>query len=138
MQYPETLGLCTDLYELTMAQSYLYEGKTKTAVFSLFVRKLPERRNFLVSAGLETLIRRIERFRFSEEEIKYLRSLGKFKDDFLDYLRDFKFKGNVYAIGLLPERTRDSGRGITPRGSTPRNFSDKHDSVREYDRHDSQ
>ena len=98
MEYPKNLGLCTDLYELTMAQSYLYEGKTGTAVFSLFVRKLPKNRNFLVSAGLETLIKRLESFRFSEEELKYLRSLGIFKEDFLDYLRDFEFRGNLYAI----------------------------------------
>ena len=98
MKYPTHLGLCTDLYELTMAQSYLYEGKTGKAVFSLFVRKLPERRNFLVSAGLETLIKRLENFKFSDREIKYLKSLGKFKDDFLDYLREFEFKGNIYAI----------------------------------------
>ena len=98
MQYPKNLGLCTDLYELTMAQSYLYEGKTGTAVFSLFVRKLPQRRNFLVSAGLETLVKRLENFKFSEEELKYLKSLGKFRDDFLDYLKDFKFRGNIYAI----------------------------------------
>ncbi|GAB6066204.1 nicotinate phosphoribosyltransferase [Aquifex pyrophilus] len=92
------LGLCTDLYELTMAQSYLYEGKTGKAVFSLYVRKLPENRNFLISAGLETLIKRIENFKFGEEEIRYLRSLGLFKDDFLDYLREFEFDGNIYAI----------------------------------------
>ncbi len=98
MEYPKNLGLCTDLYELTMAQSYLYEGKTGTAVFSLFVRKLPEKRNFLVSAGLETLIKRLESFKFSDEELKYLRSLGKFKDDFLNYLKDFEFRGNLYAI----------------------------------------
>ncbi|HIP43113.1 MAG TPA: nicotinate phosphoribosyltransferase [Aquifex aeolicus] len=94
----EYLGLCTDLYELTMAQSYLYEGKTGKAVFSLFVRKLPEKRNFLISAGLETLVKRIENFKFGDKEIKYLRSLGIFRDDFLDYLKEFEFKGNVYAI----------------------------------------
>ncbi|WP_461832355.1 nicotinate phosphoribosyltransferase [Aquifex sp.] len=92
------LGLCTDLYELTMAQSYLYEGKTGKAVFSLFVRKLPERRNFLISAGLETLLKRIENFKFGDEEIKYLKSLGIFRDDFLDYLREFEFDGSIYAI----------------------------------------
>ncbi len=98
MEYPKKLGLCTDLYELTMAQSYLYEGKTGTAVFSLFVRKLPKERNFLVSAGLETLIKRLESFKFSDEELKYLKSLGKFRDDFLDYLKEFEFRGNIYAI----------------------------------------
>ena len=94
----ESLGLCTDLYELTMAQSYLEHGKKGAAVFSLFVRKLPQNRNFLVSCGLETLVERLEGFRFGEEELKYLKSLGKFSDDFLDYLRDYEFRGNVYAI----------------------------------------
>ncbi len=94
----KNLGLNTDLYELTMAQSYLREGKTGRAVFSLFVRKLPKNRNFLVSAGLGTLLERIERFRFGDEEIKYLRSLGLFGEDFLEYLKDFRFSGNVYAI----------------------------------------
>ncbi|WP_457600093.1 nicotinate phosphoribosyltransferase [Hydrogenivirga sp.] len=92
------LGLCTDLYELTMAQSYLEHGKTGNAVFSLFVRKLPQSRNFLVSCGLETLLEHIERFRFGEEEIRYLKSLGKFSDDFLDYLREYEFRGSLYAV----------------------------------------
>ncbi len=93
-----TVGLYTDLYELTMAQSFLENGKTGKAVFSLFVRKLPENRNFLVSCGLETLIERLERFRFSDEDLKYLKSLGRFSDSFLDYLREFEFRGSLYAI----------------------------------------
>lgn len=94
----EYLGLCTDLYELTMAQSYLEHGKTGDAVFSLFVRKLPEERNFLISCGLETLVEYIERFRFSDEELRYLKSLGRFSDSFLDYLREYEFRGKIYAI----------------------------------------
>ena len=94
----ENLGLCTDLYELTMAQSYLEHGKTGRAVFSLFVRKLPENRNFLVSCGLETLIERLEHFRFGDEELKYLKSLGKFSEEFLDYLREYEFRGDLYAV----------------------------------------
>ncbi len=94
----ENLGLCTDLYELTMAQSYLEHGKTGRAVFSLFVRKLPDNRNFLVSCGLETLLEALERFRFGDEELRYLKSLGRFKDFFLDFLRDYEFRGNLYAI----------------------------------------
>ena len=81
-------SLITDLYELTMAQSYLEHGKTGKAVFSLFVRKLPERRNFLVACGLETLINALERYKFTDEELRYLKSLGIFKDWFLDYLRE--------------------------------------------------
>ena len=92
------LGLATDLYELTMAQSYLEHGKIGNAVFSLFVRKLPEKRNFLVSCGLEILLEHLERFRFSDRELKYLKSLKIFSDSFLDYLREYEFKGKVYAI----------------------------------------
>jgi len=94
----EALGLCTDLYELTMAQSYLENGKTGNAVFSLFVRKLPDNRNFLVSCGLETLIEYLERFRFTDRELNYLKSLGKFSDSFLDYLREYRFSSTLYAI----------------------------------------
>ncbi len=94
----DLLGLCTDLYELTMAQSYLEHGKTGRAVFSLFVRKLPEERNFLVSCGLETLLSYIERFRFGDRELEYLKSLGKFSPSFLDYLREYEFRGDIYAV----------------------------------------
>lgn len=91
-------ALITDLYELTMAQAYLEAGKREKAVFSLFVRKLPENRNFLVSCGLEPLLEAINDFRFEEEELKYLKSIGIFKDWFLDYLESYNFKGNIYAI----------------------------------------
>ncbi len=94
----KVLGLYTDLYELTMAQSYLEHGKTGRAVFSLFVRKLPENRNFLVSCGLETLLEAIYSFRFGDEELKYLKSLSRFSDSFLDFLREYEFRGNLYAI----------------------------------------
>ncbi len=94
----EALGLCTDLYELTMAQSYLENGKTGRAVFSLFTRKLPQNRNFLVSCGLETLIESIGRFRFTDRELRYLKGLGRFSDDFLGYLKDYRFEGDIYAI----------------------------------------
>jgi len=92
------LGLYTDLYELTMAQAYLEEGKEGTAVFSLFVRKLPPVRNFLVSAGLSTFIERLSEFKFGEEELKFLKGTGLFKESFLDYLREFEFSGSLYAI----------------------------------------
>lgn len=91
------VSLATDLYELTMAQSYLEDGKTKPAVFSLFVRRLAENRSFLVSSGLETLLERIRKFKFTEEDLGYLESLG-FSGSFLSYLRDYEFSGDVYAI----------------------------------------
>ncbi|WP_455367398.1 nicotinate phosphoribosyltransferase [[Eubacterium] cellulosolvens] len=95
-RYILSLALATDLYELTMAQSYIEERKDKTAVFSLFVRRL-KNRNFLVCAGLETLLERIKNFRFTEEELQYLQSQG-FSQDFLSYLKGYRFSGNIYAI----------------------------------------
>ena len=81
-----------------MAQSYLEHGKTGNAVFSLFVRNLPEERNFLVSCGLKTLLAYLKKFRFTQTDIEYLQRLHKFSDAFLDYLRQYQFKGSVYAI----------------------------------------
>ena len=76
-------ALLTDLYELTMAQSAIGHGKTGTAVFSIFCRSLPGERNFLVACGLETLIRKLGEFRFTDADIAYLDSLGIFSSDFL-------------------------------------------------------
>lgn len=93
-----SIALSTDLYELTMAQSYLESGKTKPAVFSLFIRRLPKNRSFLVAAGLETLLKEIEKFKFNEEELTYLENLNIFSKDFLSYLKNYKFSGDIYAI----------------------------------------
>jgi nicotinate phosphoribosyltransferase len=92
------LALFTDLYELTMAQSYLEHHKTGNAVFSLFVRRLPRERNFLVSCGLKTLTDYLREFKFSQLDIDYLQSLNKFSGEFLDYLRNYRFHGKLYAI----------------------------------------
>lgn len=96
------LGLFTDLYELTMLQAYLAEGMTDTAVFTLFVRRLPEHRNFLLACGLESVLTRLERLRFTDDDLAYLRSLKTFSDDFLTWLRGFAFTGDVDAV---PEGT---------------------------------
>ncbi|MDR9467905.1 nicotinate phosphoribosyltransferase [Marinospirillum sp.] len=96
------LALFTDLYELSMAQAYFDEAMTEKAVFSLFVRRLPSRRNYLLACGLDTVLDYLENLRFEEEDIAYLASLGKFSERFLDYLRDFRFSGSVYAV---PEGT---------------------------------
>jgi nicotinate phosphoribosyltransferase len=95
-------ALITDLYELTMAQSYLEHEQTGSAVFSLFSRKLPDERNFLVACGLEVLISQIEQFRFGSDDLEYLAGLGMFSDDFLDWLRSYRFSGTISA---LPEGT---------------------------------
>ncbi len=95
-------ALFTDLYELTMAASYFREGMNDEATFSLFVRRLPPKRSFLVAAGLEDVVRFLLDFRFSEDAVGYLRSLGQFPEDFLDALTTLRFTGTVRAV---PEGT---------------------------------
>ena len=96
------LALFTDLYELTMLQAYVEEGMTEQAVFTLFVRRLPKRRNLLLACGVDSVLDFLETVRFSEEDLAYLNSLGLFSDRFLVWLRDFRFTGEVYAV---PEGT---------------------------------
>ncbi|HRY75687.1 MAG TPA: nicotinate phosphoribosyltransferase [Methanoregulaceae archaeon] len=95
-------ALNTDLYELTMAQSFLEQGKTGPAVFSLFCRTLPRERNFLISCGLSVLIQKLEAFRFGNDDLGYLAGLGTFSDEFLDWLRRYRFRGSLSAV---PEGT---------------------------------
>lgn len=94
----EEIGLLVDVYELTMAQSYLQQGMHDSATFSLFIRNYPPDRGYLVSAGLEGVLTYLENLCFVEESIDYLRSLEMFADEFLDYLKSFKFTGDVWAI----------------------------------------
>ena len=89
--------LLTDLYELTMAASYLEEGMFGDATFSLFIREHPQRAYF-VSAGLEHLKQIIQQLRFSDASIDYLASIGKFSPSFLKYLKELRFTGTVRAI----------------------------------------
>lgn len=98
----ESTGLFCDLYELTMARAYLREGLLGTAVFDLFVRRLPPRRNYLVACGQGDALAAIESFRFGPDAIGYLRSLGLFDEEFLSWLRGFHFLGQVRAV---PEGT---------------------------------
>ncbi len=92
------LALFTDFYELTMAQAYYEEEMTDDAVFSLFVRRLPPRRNYLLACGLETVLDYLENLHFDEEDLAYLASHEDFSESFLDLLRDFRFTGAVYAV----------------------------------------
>ena len=96
------LALFTDLYELTMLQSYFEERMRETAVFSLFVRRLPERRNYLLAAGLDDILCYLETLHFDDESIRYLASLNRFSNRFLEHLRTFRFSGEVHAV---PEGT---------------------------------
>jgi len=90
--------LLTDLYQLTMAHAYFEAGMSETAVFELFVRKLPRTRRFLLAAGLEQALEYLEGFRFNAEEIEYLASLGTFTRPFLDHLQGVRFTGSVHAM----------------------------------------
>ncbi len=74
------LALFTDLYELTMLRAYRELGLDRTAVFSLFVRRLPEGWNFLVASGIEEFLQEIEALRFDAGDIDYLRSAGLSRD----------------------------------------------------------
>ena len=94
--------LC-DFYELTMGNGYFRNGyKDRITYFDVFFRKVPDQGGFAIAAGLEQLIDYIENLHFSEEDIAYLRSRNLFCEEFLDYLRDLRFTGDIYAI---PEGT---------------------------------
>ncbi len=97
-----TGALLTDLYQLNMIQAYLEHGKTDTAVFEFFVRKLPSRRGFLIAAGLEQALEFLGNFRFLPEELEWLSRSGRFGKDLVDYLADLRFTGDVHA---MPEGT---------------------------------
>ncbi len=98
----ETAPLLTDLYELTMLRSYFEEGMEGRATFSLFVRRLPESRNFLLACGLEDVLHYIERSSFTPALLKRLDQLDLFPGYFLDRLSRLRFTGDVRA---LPEGT---------------------------------
>ncbi len=90
--------LTTDLYELNMVQAYLDHGEDKEAVFEFFVRRLPARRGFLLAAGLDDALGYLETLQYSAADIDWLKSTGRFRDNLLDYLRNFRFTGDVHGI----------------------------------------
>ncbi len=96
------LTLLTDLYELTMMQGYYKEQLNEMTVFDLFYRKNPSGGGYAVCAGLDQIIDYVKNLHFSDGDIEYLRSLGMFHEDFLEYLTHFSFTGDLYAI---PEGT---------------------------------
>ena len=94
--------LC-DFYELTMSNGYFNNGyKDRTVIFDVFFRRVPDQGGFAIAAGLEQLIEYIEDLHFSDEDIAYLRSRNLFCEEFLDYLKNFRFTGDIYAV---PEGT---------------------------------
>jgi nicotinate phosphoribosyltransferase len=95
-------ALLTDLYELTMAAAFYAEGIGGRATFSLFTRRLPPGRGFLLAAGLEDALEYLRAFRFGDSAIEYLASLGRFGPAFLAHLHGLRFTGDVRAV---PEGT---------------------------------
>lgn len=97
------LSMVMDFYELTMSNGYFNDGvKDVMAVFDVFYRKNPDNGGFSVFAGLEQIVEYIENLKFSEEDIEYLKSQNLFNTEFLDFLKNFKFRGDIYS---LPEGT---------------------------------
>ena len=99
---PSQSALLTDLYQLTMAQTYLQQQMDKAAVFEFFVRRLPPCRNFLLAAGLEQVLEYLSEVHFTSEEISWLERTGRFSSALLHYLETFRFTGDVDA---MPEGT---------------------------------
>ena len=94
----ETLGLYTDYYELSMAQGYFLAGKKdEITVFDYFYRTNPFAGGFLVFAGLADLLQALSAFKYSEQDLNYLRKLG-FDPGFLNYLKHFRFNGTIYSV----------------------------------------
>jgi nicotinate phosphoribosyltransferase len=95
-------GLLTDLYELNMAASYLRRGMTGEATFSLFARRLPRGRGFLIAAGLEDCLAFLESFSFTSADLAYLRNTQDYGEETLRRFRRLRFTGDVWAV---PEGT---------------------------------
>jgi len=98
---PQNMSLFTDYYELTMCASYFDNKNFEPATFDLFIRRLPENRSYFLFAGLEDALQYLQNITFTEEHLTYLKKQG-FGHDFLNYLRGFKFTGDVWAV---PEGT---------------------------------
>ena len=98
MPNADNLTLLTDLYQLTMAQAYFREQRMGTASFSLFIRSYPPNRGYFVSAGLKDVLDYLQALSFDAEALDYLAAQNLCSDDFLHYLGDLKFTGDVWAI----------------------------------------
>ncbi|MDE5423823.1 nicotinate phosphoribosyltransferase [Ancylomarina sp. DW003] len=94
----QNTGLYTDFYELTMAQAYFYSGKqNETSTFDYFFRTNPYKGGYVVFAGLQDLLNILSNFSYNEENLAFLKQAG-LKDEFLAYLKDFRFKGKIYSM----------------------------------------
>jgi len=103
MRHDINYTMLADFYELTMANGYFKSGlKDRICYFDVFFRSIPDGGGFAIAAGLEQAVQYIEDLRFDEEDIAYLRTKGVFDEEFLDFLRGFKFTGDIWAV---PEGT---------------------------------
>lgn len=86
----------TDAYEINMMQTYFEKGiQNRRAVFEMFFRKMPFENGYAIFAGLERVINYIKNLNFTDDDIEFLRSTGNYSDEFLEYLRNFSFRGNI-------------------------------------------
>ena len=100
---PYNYTLLCDFYELTMANGYFISGKgDEISYFDVFFRRIPDGGGYAIAAGLEQVIDYISNLHFTEEDLDFLRSKNLFSEDFLDYLRNFRFTGDIWAV---PEGT---------------------------------
>lgn len=98
----EKLELISDFYEFTMSNGYFSKNKNDIAYFDVFFRKVPDGGGYAIVAGLEQVIEFIQNLKFDKEDIDYLRKQNMFSEEYLNYLEDFKFTGDIWAI---PEGT---------------------------------
>ncbi|MBE6527780.1 MAG: nicotinate phosphoribosyltransferase [Thermoplasmata archaeon] len=103
MEYSRNIPLLCDYYEYTMSNGYLENGlEDQVVYFDIFFRNIPDKGGFAIAAGLEQLVDYILNLRFTDDDIEFLRSKGVFGEKFLTYLKDFRFRGDIWAI---PEGT---------------------------------
>ena len=95
----KNLTMLTDFYQLTMANGYFENGMADTiAYFDMFFRKVPDDGGYAIMAGVEQMVEYLKNLKFTDEDIAYLEGRGCFSKEFLDYLRNFKFECDVWAI----------------------------------------
>ena len=115
----QRLELVADFYEYTMANGYFNKNmEDRIAYFDVFFRKVPDEGGYAIVAGLEQIINYIRNLSFDEEDISYLRKQNKFSEEFLNYLENFRFTGDIERLyGLkqlfevgIPAKIRDSSK----------------------------
>ena len=96
------LELIADFYEFTMSNGYFQKNMQEIAYFDVFFRKVPDNGGYAIMAGLEQIIEFVKDMHFTDDDIEYLRNQNLFSEEYLTYLKDFKFTGDIWAI---PEGT---------------------------------